>query len=88
MWAQVERRCAAEEWEGSRPGPTGADGKPTWTSVRLKPETACLYDIDKYVIRPATVKRQSSFVELVAVVAQPPTYFVSHWCAAQRACAI
>ena len=88
VWTQIERRCAAEEWEGSRPGPTGTDGKPTWTSVRLKPATVCLYDVDKYIIRPATVNRQCSFVELVALIAQPPIYFVSHWCATRHACTI
>ena len=79
VWAQIGRRCAAEAWEGSRPGPPGADKKPTWTSVRLAPETVCLYDVDTYIIRPATVRRQCSFMELVASSLQLPHYFVSHW---------
>ena len=81
VWTQIERRCAAEKWEGSRPGPPGDDGKPTWTSVSLEPATVCLYDVDTYIIRPATVARQCSFVELVALAAQLPISFVSHWCA-------
>ena len=81
VWTQIERRCAAEKWEGSRPGPPGGDDKPTWTSVPLEPATVCLYDVDTYIIRPATVSRQCSFVELVALAAQLPISFVSHWCA-------
>ena len=36
-------------------------------------------DVDTYIIRPATVRRQCSFMELVASALQLPDYFVSHW---------
>ena len=33
----------------------------------------------RHVIKPATEKQRTSFVELVAIAAQLPDWFVSHW---------
>ena len=44
--------------------------------------TVNLYDVMKYLIKPATKEKQCSYVELVApegTTAQTPTWFVSHW---------
>ena len=38
-----------------------------------------LYDLDKYVIRPATEEKQCAMVELMASGEQPPDFFVSHY---------
>jgi len=64
--AQIDRRCAVEEWSG-------------FTGDTLKPEEVNLYDVNKYVILPATVEKQCSFVELFASSPQKPRFFVSHW---------
>ena len=42
-------------------------------------EDANLYDINALVILPATKGRTCSMVEIMAVEAQCPDYFVSHW---------
>ena len=78
--ASIKRRCAAEGWQGGRPiGPPDADGKPTLQTVALVVEIVNLYDADKYVIRPLTVARKCSFVEMVARAEQSPKWFVSDW---------
>jgi hypothetical protein len=48
----VKRRCVAEGWTN-------------WAGELLKPETVTLYDLNKYVIMPATEAHQCSYVELV-----------------------
>ena len=68
VWAQIQQRCATEGWLG---GPNG--------DVRLAPDGTTLYDVNKYIILPSTVKRKCSFVEMIASGAQVPKYFVSHW---------
>ena len=75
--AQIGRRCVSEGWTGDFFPPQ----VPTKETRRLTPAMVRLYDADKYVIRPATVARQCSFVEMVACKPQRPDYFVSHWCA-------
>ena len=75
--AQIERRCLPEGWTGDF-YPPQVIAKET---RKLAPTKVRLYDADKYIIRPATVARQCSFVELVALTPQSPDYFVSHWCA-------
>jgi hypothetical protein len=52
VYDHVKRHCVTEEW-------TGWDGK------SLAPETVTLYDLCKYVIKPATEAHKCSFVELV-----------------------
>ena len=37
------------------------------------------YDLDRFVVRPATKPFQCSVVELMAEGEQPPDYFVSHF---------
>jgi len=64
----VKRRCEPEEWADSRD-----------PSNKFTPETFNLYAMDVYVIRPATEARECAYVELVAICAQPPKWFCSHW---------
>jgi hypothetical protein len=52
VYEHVKRHCVTEEW-------TGWDGK------SLAPGTVTLYDLCKYVIKPATEAHECSFVELV-----------------------
>jgi hypothetical protein len=64
VYELVKRRCAVEGWTGSHLQPDGTykyDGKGTL----LTPETVTLYDLNKYVIMPATEAHQCSYVELV-----------------------
>ena len=77
--ANVERRCEKEKWKGGRPDGTDAEGKPKWKTVALTPETVNLYDADKYLIKPVTVARRCSLVEVLAAGPQPPDWFVSHF---------
>ena len=42
-------------------------------------EKVALYDVNKFVILPFTVRRRCAFVEMVARAAQSPRWFVSHW---------
>ena len=62
----VERRCAAEGW-------LDYQGTP------LAPERASLYEVCRHVIKPATLEKQTSYVELIATEPQKPIWFVSHW---------
>jgi hypothetical protein len=52
MYERVKRRCVAEGWTN-------------WAGELLTPETVTLYDLNKYVIMPATKAHQCSYVELV-----------------------
>jgi hypothetical protein len=52
MYELVKRRCVAEGWTN-------------WAGELLTPETVTLYDLNKYVIMPATKAHQCSYVELV-----------------------
>ena len=66
---------AGEKWTADRPG---ADG--TWKEEELdRAEQATLYDIVKFVVKPCTLERQCSTVELMAAEPQSPDYFTSHW---------
>jgi hypothetical protein len=64
----IERRCEAEGWADSRD-----------PSIKLTARTVSLYAADGYVIRPATEARKCAYIELVAICAQPPKWFCSHW---------
>ena len=68
IMANVNRRCVAEGWKD-------INGK------LLTPDKVTLYDINKYVILPFTVEKQSSFVRALPSTAgpQPPRFFMSHW---------
>ena len=52
VYELVKRRCVAEGWTN-------------WAGELLTPETVTLYDLNKYVIMPATEAHQCSYVELV-----------------------
>jgi hypothetical protein len=52
LYELVKRRCVAEGWTN-------------WAGELLTPETVNLYDLNKYVIMPATKAHQCSYVELV-----------------------
>jgi len=68
VWANIVRRCVLEGW-------TDYNGE------LLKPEDVTLYDAHKYVIRPFTVEKKTSFVRALPSTAgsQPPRFFISHW---------
>lgn len=66
VMAHVEMRCGREAW-------LGVDGR------RLTADTVTLYDVTRYVIKPATQQAQCSFIERIAEQAQPPVWFVSNW---------
>jgi hypothetical protein len=53
-WEHVQQHCVAEGWTST------ADHK-----TRLTPKTVTLYDMCHYVIKPATRRRECSFVEFV-----------------------
>jgi hypothetical protein len=57
MYEHVQRRCVAE-------------GRTNWAGELLTPETVTLYDLNKYVIMPATKAHQCSYVELVTGVGE------------------
>lgn len=51
-----------------------------WQEVEMAvPEDVVLYDVNTYVILPATTSERCSMVELLAEHEQKPDYFVSHW---------
>jgi hypothetical protein len=58
MYEHVKQGCVAEGW-------TDRDGETLMT-----PETVTLYDLNKYVIMPATEADQCSYVELVTGVGE------------------
>ena len=72
-WKQT--RDDGERWLGKRP--QGPDGE--LVEVEVAFNEVNLYDLDKYVIRPATEEKQCAMVELMASGEQPPDFFVSHW---------
>jgi len=68
VMANIIKRCVAEKWTN-------------YKGDLLSSENVTLYDADKYVIRPFTVKSKKSFVTCLPSTAgsQPPRFFVSHW---------
>ena len=52
VWAHVVAHCEADDWTNAI------------TGLPLTPETCCLYDVTRYVIKPATNKRVCSYVEM------------------------
>ena len=72
-WKQT--RDDGERWLGKRP--KGPDGE--LAEVEVKFNEVNLYDLDKYVIRPATEEKECAMVELMASGEQPPDFFVSHY---------
>ena len=66
MWAHVVTRVGPEGW-------VGVEGQ------RLTATTVTMYDLLRYVIKPATHKGQCSYIEAIALDAQPPLWCVSHW---------
>ena len=64
----IKRRCEAEGW---------ADNQDP--STKLTAKTVNLYSANEYVIRPATEERKCAYIELVALCAQQPKWFCSHW---------
>jgi len=45
----------------------------------LTPDTVCMYDIVRYVIKPATRTWKCSYAELVSEAPQQPSWVVLHW---------
>jgi len=71
LWAahaNMKRRCEEEEWKD-------CEGN------LLTPDKVTLYEINKFIIKPFTMKHQKSFVSALPSTAgpQPPRFFVSHW---------
>jgi len=66
--ANIKRRCIKEKW-------LNYEGK------LLTPKEVTLYDTDKYVIKPFTMKQRQSFVTSLPSTAgnQPPRWVASHW---------
>ena len=95
----IEACCAKEGWVGARqftaenaglpwveegaPAVLSTKETPVWHKVKLTPKLVNLYDCNSYIIKPATVPKQCSYVELIGEKAalQMPKWFVSHWCA-------
>ena len=75
--AHITRRCKAEGWVNFTSKPLKAEKKDGVYPRAVN--TVTLYDAARYVIKPATYAKQSAFVELVAMGAQPPKWFCSHW---------
>ena len=53
-----------------------------WEGKPLHKDRINLYDVTKYIIKPATAEQKCSYVELVApagTTSQEPKWFVSHW---------
>jgi len=61
-----EKMCGDEVWLNRK-------------GEKLECSTADLYDIVEYIVKPATQKKQCSYVEMVATGSQRPKWFVSHW---------
>ena len=53
VWKHIAKHCEAEGW---------AD----WQGNKLAPKKVSLYDLNTYLILPATMRRRCSFVEFVA----------------------
>ena len=71
--AHIERRCPVEGWLDFK------KEKLEWGQVSL-------YEACRHVIKPATEAKKTSYIELVAIAAQPPKWFTSHWWAAAFSC--
>ena len=61
-----------------------SNGQPwlDWEGQTLHKDLINLYDVTKYIIKPATAEQKCSYVELVApagTTSQEPKWFVSHW---------
>jgi len=68
IYENVKRRCEKEQWSD-------------WQGNLLSPETVTLYDVNKYVILPFTVRTRESFVFSLPSTTGPqkPHVFISHW---------
>ena len=66
VWAHVSMRCEPEGW-------MGLDGQ------LLTASSATLYEVVRYVVKPATKRAANSYVEFVATESQCPLWCVSHW---------
>jgi len=64
--ANAERRCAKEKWKDFK-------------GVLLTPETVNLYDVEKYIVKPYTLKKKKSFVSTLPSTggSQVPRFLVS-----------
>ena len=67
---QIVERCEAEKWEGDLRLPDGS-----FKRVRLTPMTVNLYHLNELFIKPMTLDRKCSYVELVASGPQKPDWF-------------
>ena len=56
LWDHVKKCCVKEGWTSTNPGKR---------NERLTPETVTLYDLNAFVIMPATLEKRTSYVELV-----------------------
>ena len=72
--AHIRRRCKAEGWTAKK-----KVGEQWVEDYRFTPKTLNLYGANEYFIMPASKPRQCAYVELVAVGAQKPRWFCSHW---------
>ncbi len=68
VWANAKRRCKSEKW-------TDQDGK------LLTPDRITMHDINRFVIRPFTVTKRKSFVELLPSTNGPqnPRWYCNFW---------
>ena len=66
LWEHVQCRCVPEGWMDVHGAP-------------LTPERVDLYDVLRYVVKPATRAATCSYVERVAVRPQLPSWVVVHW---------
>lgn len=69
LWEYVEGHCEAQGWTSSKP--EAEDGA-------LCKDTIDFYDVQHWVVKPATRMQQCSYVELVATGAQRPLWFAAH----------
>ena len=76
IYEEIVQRCTTEKWTRAV---YGGDGRPTGDVIQLTPQMVNLYDINERIIKQYTKEKQCSFVELIAVQAQKPRWFVSHW---------
>ena len=66
VWAHIEKRCKPEGW-------MGVDGN------LLQAHTATLYEVLRYVIKPASEPKKVSYVEFLGAGPQLPLWCVSHF---------
>mmetsp|Transcript_21885 Transcript_21885/g.33272 ORF Transcript_21885/g.33272 Transcript_21885/m.33272 type:complete len:749 (-) Transcript_21885:209-2455(-) len=66
--ANVERRCIEERWEDEK-------------GRLLTPDTVTLHDVNRYIIKPFTVRSRKSLVEELPSTLGPqrPRFFSNHW---------